>query len=57
MTASTTAADVQGWDSFNHINIIAAAKESFGVKIRAREVEKLDSVGSLVQLIVARAVK
>jgi acyl carrier protein len=53
--ASTTAADVEGWDSFNNLNIIVAAEERFSVKLRAREIEKLDNVGSLVRLILAKA--
>jgi acyl carrier protein len=52
---SMTAADVDAWDSFNNLNIIAAAEEHFGVKLRAREIEKLDNVGSLVRLILAKA--
>jgi acyl carrier protein len=55
LDASTTAADVEAWDSFNNLNIIAAAEERFGVKLRAREIEKLDNVGSLVRLILAKA--
>jgi acyl carrier protein len=55
LNASTTAADVDAWDSFNNLNIIAAAEERFGVKFRAREIEKLDNVGSLVRLILAKA--
>jgi acyl carrier protein len=53
--ASMTAADVDGWDSFNNLNIIAAAEERFGVKLRAREIEKLNNVGSLARLILAKA--
>jgi acyl carrier protein len=55
LQASTTAADIDAWDSFNNLNIIAAAEERFGVKLRAREIEKLDDVGSLVRLILAKA--
>jgi acyl carrier protein len=55
LRASTAAADVDGWDSFNNLNIIAAAEERFGVKLRAREIEKLDNIGSLVRLILAKA--
>jgi acyl carrier protein len=55
LQASTTAADIDAWDSFNNLNIIAAAEERFGVKLRAREIEKLDNVGSLVRLILAKA--
>jgi acyl carrier protein len=55
LQASTTAADIDGWDSFNNLNIVAAAEERFGVRLRAREIEKLDNVGSLVRLILAKA--
>jgi len=55
LDASTAAADIDGWDSFNNLNIIAAAEERFGFKLRAREIEKLDNVGSLVRLILAKA--
>jgi len=29
--------DVDGWDSFNHLNIIAAAEMKFGVKFRTKK--------------------
>ena len=51
ISAETTAADIDGWDSFNNLNLIAAAEELFGVKISAREIESLGSVGDLVAVI------
>lgn len=47
----TTAADVEGWDSFNHINIILAVESRFGIKINTAEIEELHSVGTLVALV------
>ncbi|MGO8740684.1 acyl carrier protein [Rhodoblastus sp.] len=51
LTDKTTAADVEGWDSFNNLNMIAAAEQAFGVKIGTREIESLTCVGDLVNLI------
>ncbi len=51
---SHSAADVEGWDSFKHIEIILAAEERFGVKFSTRELDKLNSVGDLANLIRAK---
>lgn len=54
MTLDTTAEDVEGWDSFNHINILVAVEMRFGIKFHTAEVEELRNVGQLVQLIRAK---
>lgn len=54
ITPTTTAAEVNGWDSFNHINIVAAAEERFGVRFTSREVDALANVGDLARLILAK---
>jgi acyl carrier protein len=54
LSAATTAHDVDGWDSFNHLNIIAAAEMRFGVKFRTKEIEKLTSIGEMVALILQK---
>jgi len=46
-----TAKDIEGWDSFNHINLIVAIESSFGVKFQTSEIEGLRNVGHLVELI------
>ena len=51
LTPETTAADIGEWDSFNHINIIVATEERFGIKFQTAETEELKSVGHLVELI------
>lgn len=50
----TTADDVEGWDSFNHINIIVAVEMEFGIKFNASELEALRNVGDFVALIEKR---
>lgn len=54
LTSETTAADIDGWDSFNHISIIVAVETRFGVKMHANEIERLNNVGDLVAAIAAK---
>lgn len=57
LTLSTTAEDVEDWDSFHHINIIVGAEMEFGVKFNAAELEDLKNVGDFVILIEKRLAK
>jgi acyl carrier protein len=47
----TTADDIPGWDSLNHINIIMGAEMEFGVRFKTAEQEGLKNVGEFVSLI------
>jgi acyl carrier protein len=56
LTPETTAADITGWDSFNHINLIVATEVRFGIKFKTAEIESLHNVGHLVDVIAAKLV-
>lgn len=49
-----TAADVDGWDSFNHIRLVVSVEEAFGVRFGSAEVGELKNVGEFVSLIERR---
>jgi len=51
---STTAADVTGWDSLTHVQIIIATEKAFGIRLKSFEVAQLEDVGSLVNIALAR---
>lgn len=51
---TTTAADVAGWDSLKHIDLIVAVEDTFGVRFKTSELGKLEDVGSLVDILRAR---
>ncbi len=55
ITDSTSAADVNGWDSMAHINLIIAIEKRFSVKFAAAEIASLgrrgQTVGDMVQLL------
>jgi len=54
LTPTTTADDVEGWDSFNHLNIIVGVESRFRIRLQTREVEGLTNVGDMVKLILAK---
>jgi len=45
-----TAADVENWDSLNHIDLIVAIEKKFKIKFTTREVTGLKTVGDLADL-------
>jgi acyl carrier protein len=51
VTMRTRADEVVGWDSFNHVNIIAAIEDRFNLEFRPGEIEKMRGVGEIVELI------
>ena len=49
---TTTAADVQGWDSLNHITLIGTIEDEFDVKFPMKDVVHMKNVGELVDKII-----
>ena len=48
----TTAADVPGWDSLNHITLIGTIEDEFDVKFPMKDVVSMKNVGELVDKII-----
>lgn len=46
-----TAADVPGWDSFNHVNLVMQVEEDMGVRFTTPEIAALGNVGEFKVLI------
>ena len=51
---STTSEDVEGWDSLEHINLIAAVEQEFGVKFNMGQVVSMKNVGEMVDIIMSQ---
>jgi acyl carrier protein len=51
VTERTTAQDVDGWDSLNHIRFMVSVEKAFGVRFTSREVESLKNLGDLLRAI------
>jgi acyl carrier protein len=54
LTPANTAADVDGWDSLTHVQIMVALERAFGVRFRTGEMASLANVGELVDRIASR---
>lgn len=51
LTDSTTADDVEGWDSLTHVNLLVAVEKGFGIRMSTREVKSMRNVGDFVDII------
>ena len=55
LTDATTAADVAGWDSLNHITLIGTIEDEFDIKFPMKDVVHMKNVGELVDKIIELA--
>ena len=50
----TTADDIEDWDSLEHINLVVAVENKFGIKFNMNEVTTMKNVGEMVDIILER---
>ena len=51
ITDTTTAEDIDDWDSFEHINMLVAVEEEFSFKIPMGKAVAMKDVGEMVDII------
>lgn len=51
VTDELTPDDVELWDSLNHLRLVTAVEQEFGVKLTTREIESITNLGVLRVLI------
>lgn len=51
---TTTANDIEDWDSLEHINLVVAIEKRFGMKFSMGEVTGMKNVGEMVDIIMER---
>ena len=54
LSPGLTAKQVEGWDSFKMIEIVLAVEAHFRIRVPSQEVDRLETVGDLATLIIAR---
>ena len=51
---TTTAADIDDWDSLEHINLVVAVEKKFKIKFNMGEASSFKNVGEMVDIILKR---
>ena len=51
---TTTANDIEDWDSLEHINLMAAVENEFGIKFSMGQVVTMKNVGEMADIILQK---
>jgi acyl carrier protein len=51
LTPEMTANDIEGWDSFSHMNMIVAVEIKFKITFKQKEIYGFNNVGDLINSI------
>lgn len=57
LSDSTTADDIEAWDSLEHITLISAVEKEFKMRFTMKEVSGMKNVGEMINIVVERAKK
>jgi len=48
LTADSSTATVEAWDSLKHMNLVLALEEEFGIRLTDEQIMKMVTVGAIV---------
>lgn len=54
VTAASTPANVETWDSVRHLNLMLALEEEYGFELMPEEMDEAKSVGQIAQLVASK---
>ena len=57
ISRTTDASQIDGWDSFMHINLIVSIEESFDISLTTQEIGRFTCVGDVVDLLKIKCAK
>jgi acyl carrier protein len=54
LTAESSPQSVENWDSVQHLNIVLALEEQFGLQFEPEEMDGMKSIGGIAELVAGK---
>jgi acyl carrier protein len=51
VTADSSPETIENWDSMQHLNLVLAIEEKFGVQLEPEDIEKMKNIGAIAALV------
>ena len=51
ITAQSSPETIENWDSMQHLNLVLAIEEKFGVQLEPENIEQMNSIGAVATLV------
>ena len=51
ITAESSPETIENWDSMQHLNLVLAVEEKFGVQLEPEDIEQMKNVGAVAKLV------
>jgi acyl carrier protein len=51
ITAETSPETIENWDSMQHLNLVLAIEEKFGVQLEPEDIEQMKNIGAVAALV------
>jgi acyl carrier protein len=51
ITAESSPETIENWDSMQHLNLVLAIEEKFGVQLDPEDIEKMKNIGAVAELV------
>jgi len=51
ITAESSPETIENWDSMQHLNLVLAIEEKFGIQLEPEDIEQMKNIGAIAALI------